>query len=218
MNASLKLPFVCLTFTVCASLGGNFTLHRTKRDLTIQFWDKHVTFVYEGTPITFNFLKQELGNFANEEKRVLHTFIIVFYNKAENKEKKMTLFKTMLNTVMSKKIRSNVCVKSTKDIPRVCKTGIKNNKRKIPKNQKSTNFSGYRLCLVSLADLGPRMYMANFNPQNKNAPCKYSAQGMFYLGAKPVKYKEQSDKNTDWFKVNHLEKSEMYGEVLDCKK
>lgn len=211
MNASLKLPFLCLTFTVCASLGGNFTLHRTKRDLTTQFWDKHVTFVYEGTPITFNFLKQELADFANDKKRVWHTFIIVFYNKPENKGKQMTSFKTMLNTVMSKKIRSNMCVESTKDIPHVCKKNIK-------KNKKFSNFSGYRFCQVKLEDLGPKTYMANFNPQNKNARCEYSAQGMFYLGVRPVEYKKQSDKNTDWFIVNHLEKSEMYGEVLDCKK
>lgn len=174
-----------------------------------------MTFVYEGTPITFNFLKQELPGFAYTEDRVLHTFIIVFLNKAENKGKQITSFWTMLNNVMSNKIRSNMCVKSTKDIPHVCKTFIQK-KRKIQISY--VKFSGYRLCPVSLADLGPKTYMANFNPQNQNDPCKYSAQGMFHLGAKLVENKKHSDKSTDWFIVNHLEKSKMYDKVLDCKK
>lgn len=196
--------------------GSNFTLYRTKRDLTENFREKHVTFVSEGTPITFNFLKQSLPDYANTKERVWHTFIIVFLNKAENEGKQKTSFWTMLNTVMSKKIRSNVCDKRTQDTLRVCKTVIQNDKRKIQKSD--VKLSGYRLCPIGLEDLGPKTYLANFNPQNKNAPCKYSAQGMFNLGAGLVENRKHSDKNTDWFIVNHLEKSKMYGKVLDCKK
>lgn len=97
--------------------GRNFSLHRTKRDLTENFREKHVTFVSEGTPITFNFFKQSLPDFANTKERVWHTFIIVFLKKAENEGKQKTSFWTMLNTVMSKKIRSNVCVAKGYRIP-----------------------------------------------------------------------------------------------------
>lgn len=175
-----------------------------------------MAFVREGTPITFNFLKQSLPDFANTKERVRHTFIIVFLNKAENEGKQKTSFWTMLNNVMSKKIRSNVCDKRIQDTLRVCKTVIKNNKPRIQKSD--VKLSGYRLCQIRLEDLGPKTYMANFNPQNKNDPCKYSAQGMFDLGAGLVENRVHNDKKTDWFIVNHLEKSKMFGNVMDCKK
>lgn len=110
-----------------------------------------------------------------------------------------------------------MCVVKGHRIPYAyAKLSSKNNIQKIQKYD--VKLSGYRLCPISLGDLGPKTYMANFNPQNKNAPCKYSAQGMFNLGAGLVKNRKHSDKNTDWFIVNHLEKSKMYGKVLDCKK
>lgn len=190
--------------------GNTFSLHRTKRDLDEAFLEKHVKFVSEGTPITFNFLKQKLPGFADNKGRRLHTFIIVFLNKAENEGEQKTSFKKMLNNVMSKKIRSNVCDIRTQDTLRVCETVIKNNK---PKYQK-VKLSGYRLCQIRLEDLGPKTYMANFNPQNKNDPCKYSAQGMFDLGAGLVENRVHNDR----FIVNHLENSKMFGNVMDCKK
>lgn len=195
--------------------GSNFSLHRTKRDLTDAFQEKHVTFVSEGTPITFNFLNQSLPDFAKTKERVWHTFIIVFLNETENEEIQKASFWTMLNTLMLKKIRSNVCDKKVQDTLRVCKTVIKNNK---PEKQFSdVKLSSYRLCQISLEDLGPKTYMANFNPQN-NDPCKYSAQGIFTLGAGLDKNRNQSDMKTDWFIVNHLEKSQLLGQVMDCKK
>lgn len=173
-------------------------------------------FVSEGTPITFNFLKQNLPKYADTKKRVRHTFIIVFLNKAEIEEKQIASFWTMLNTLMSKKIRSNVCDEKVQDTLRVCKTVIKKNKTE--KQFSDVKLSSYRLCQISLEDLGPKTYMAYFNPQNNNAPCKYSAQGNFTLGAGLDKNREQSDMKTDWIIVNHLENSQLLGQVMDCKK
>lgn len=70
--------------------GTNFSVHRTKRDVTENFRKKHITFVREGTAITFNLLKNSLPDFANAEDRVWHTFIIVFLNKGEKEEKQNT--------------------------------------------------------------------------------------------------------------------------------
>lgn len=117
---------------------------------------------------------------------------------------------------MSKKIRSNVCGNKIQDTLRVCETFIQKHKPRIKKTD--VRLSGYRLCSVSLTDLGPNTYMAKFNPQDKKVPCKYSAQGMFNLGAGLVQNRVQSDKKTDWFIVNHLEKSKLYGKVINCMK
>lgn len=214
MKLSLRLPFLLLTFIVCASLGNTFSLHRTKRDLDEAFLEKHVKFVSEGTPITFNFLKQKLPGFADNKYRLLHTFIIVFLNNTENEEKQKVSFWTMLNTLMSKQIRSDKCREKAQNTLYVCKTPIENNKPKYT----GVKLSGYRLCQIRLKDLGPKTYMANFNPQNKTGLCKYSAQGTFELGAGLVENIVHSDMNTDWFIVNHLEKSKMIGKRMDCKK
>lgn len=72
--------------------GTNFSVHRTKRDVTENFRKKHITFVREGTAITFNLLKNSLPDFANAEDRVWHTFIIVFLNKGRRKKSKRRNF------------------------------------------------------------------------------------------------------------------------------
>lgn len=203
--------------------------HRTKRELYPGFKEKHIIFVKEGRKITYHLLKGRLPSFANTKSRTKHSYIVVFIKKKESETKKKKLFFEKLDTLVLNKIRDGKCKENLKhgkqDELIVRPNTCKNTKSKVDKNNKTIHFielSNYFLCPVTVKEMMSKdTYLAEFNVQDQNQPCRFSNSGDFLLGAgkrKDVSKASLKKNPTGGFVVNHLDNSKLDGEIKDCIK
>lgn len=190
----------------------------------------------EGRKITFNLLKGKLPAFVDKKSRTKHSYIVVFFKKKESEASKQKLFFEKLDTLVAGKIRDGECkehliMKSKKppqkqDILIVKPNTCENTKSMLDEYNKTIHFielSNYFLCPVAMADLKSKdTYLAEFNVQDKNKPCRFSNSGTFSLGAgkrKDVTNDSLMKNPTGGFVVNHLHSSKLEGEeIKDCIK
>lgn len=196
------------------------SLQRTKRALYDLFVQKHITFIVEGHPITYEFLRKELP--SNAVKRPKHTFLVVLSNNSDLPEPEaMMEFQTRLNNVISWKIRNNTCnpkmpVQEKLYVkPHTCQN-INQEHINNENNETFINLTNYFLCPVHMNELGGNLYLLNFSPKDKKKPCRYSKDGLFYVGAGEIKNETRNETETGWFIVNHLHNSTFTGDEHNC--
>lgn len=193
-------------------------VHRSKRELYKDFSDKHVIFVKSGKKVTYNLFRGRLPEFANTPNRKKHSYIVVTVSNSEREDKKKISFLENLDTLIAEKIRNGGCKakRSDKKDPaaRQQSLRVKPNTCKNP-TQTTILINDYFICPFQTKELGSKIYLAEFNVQDKNDTCVFSDKGSFSVGAgikKNVNSKTLR-KTKDWFLVNHLENSE----VIDGK-
>lgn len=184
------------------------------------FVEKHITFSEEGDQITVGFLKKKLPSYA--VKRLKHTFIVVLSNSSVLPETEaMMEFQTRLDNVVSWKIRNNTCNHTMPEQeklhvkPNTCQN-IKQEHINNENNETFINLTSYFLCPVDMNELGGNLYLINFSPKYKKKPCRYSKDGSFLVGTGEIKNENRDETETNWFIVNHLEKSKLTGVVHTC--
>lgn len=225
----LTIVVVSLEMFGSASSRSLTPTHRTKRELYPGFKEKHIIFVKEGRKITFDLLKGRLPSFADTESRKKHSYIVVFIKKKESETTKKELFFEKLDTLVLNKIRDGQCKENLKqgkqDELKVRPNTFKNTKSKLDKNNKTIHFielSNYFLCPVTMKEMMDKnTYLAEFNVQDQNQPCRFSNSGDFLLGAgkrEDVSKASLKKNPTGGFVVNHLDNSKLDGEIKDCIK
>lgn len=226
-------------FLIAASLMVIFTvvysrslapMHRTKRELYLNFTAKHIIFVKEGRKITYDLLKGRLPSFADTRWRTKHSFIVVSIKKSESETTKRRLIFEKLDNIVSDKIRIGKCKENLKrgmkqNMLIVRPNTCRNTKSGLDSNNKAIDYielSNYFLCPVAMSELVTNgTYLAEFNVQDRGQPCRFSQSGDFYLGAGKRKSESRKSRNRnpkDWFVVNHLDSSKLDGKIKNCIK
>lgn len=189
-------------------------VHRIKRELYEDFVDKHVIFVKIGKKPTYDLFRGRLPAFANTPNRKKHSFIVVIVKNSEREEEKKSSFLEKLDALISEKIRIGGCKAKRNDknnpAARQDSLRVKPNTCKNP-DQTKVLIDDYFICPIQTKELESKIFLAEFNVQDKNDACVFSEKGSFSVGAgikKNVDSKTRR-KTKDWFLVNHLEKSEV---------
>lgn len=193
------------------------SLQRTKRALYDFFVEKHITFIGEGHQITYDILKGKLPDSAVNRSK--HTFLVVLSNNVDLPGPAMMEFQTRLDNVISRKIRMNICDPKVQEKlhvkPHTCQN-INQEHINNENNKTFINLTNYFLCPVHMNELGGNLYLLNFSPKNEKKPCRYSKDGLFYVGAGEIKNETRNETETGWFIVNHLHNSTLTGDEHNC--
>lgn len=218
MKIACLLLVSLLTCLLLVNSSTSNPIHRTKRELYKDFVDKHVIFVKAGKKPTYELFRGRLPAFANTPNRKKHSFIVVIVNnsgknswKKEDEAKRSFLEK--LDSLITEKISNGGCkAKRDKNRPEVRQESlrVKPNTCKNPAQTKIL-IDDYFICPIQLKELESKIYLAEFNVQDKNDACVFSEEGSFSVGAGIKKNVDSQTrrKTKDWFLVNHLETSEV---------
>lgn len=214
MKIACPLFVSFLTYLLLVNSSTCTPVHRTKRELYKDFVDKHVTFVRVGKKPTYDLFRGRLPAFANTPNRKKHSFIVVIVKNSEREDEKKRSFLEKLDDLISKKISNGGCKAKRNDInnpaARQESLRVKPNTCKNP-DQTKILIDDYFICPIQTKELDSKIFLAEFNVQDKNDRCVFSEKGSFSVGAgikKNVDTKTRR-KTKDWFLVNHLEKSEV---------
>lgn len=118
-----------------------------------------------------------------------------------------------LNNLIKKKIIEGGCKASRKENdPTAKQTTLRVRPNTYKKSEQTIiPIDDYYNCRIKVRDLGKNIYIANFNVQDKKAPCTYSDDGEFTVGAGKMTEvgTKTKQKTTGWFLVNHLGASQI---------
>lgn len=181
-----------------------------------------------GKKINYNLLRGRLPQYAKDDtRRTKQTFILVQVKKSEKEASKRADFLEKFNDVVKNKLKNGMC-KAKRDpnrpyirqniIKKTCQNKI------IAKGQspgkEAIETTDYYICPVGVHELGQGTRLVEFNLQDPEVECKSSEKGQFRAGIgifktvnnKPVNAEIQK-KTNDWFLVNHLDGSQLEGNV-----
>ncbi|XP_062584512.1 uncharacterized protein LOC134246209 [Saccostrea cucullata] len=180
-------------------LGTSTSHHRVKRKIEQTFETKHIVALYNRTRINVPTLRHHLPGFLfTDANRNKHTVIIVRVLATQDRGSRRTGFIERLNNVISAKLKNGRCMMR------------EYNPRTRPNTCSNPRHIEYYHCTVFMDEVEEGISMVEFNVQNHN-DCRLSDKGWFTVGVRVDKTRTGVQAGTEWFFVDHLQRSMLIG-------
>lgn len=176
--------------TVIIITGSVDSQDRILEQKKMRFIRTHIRSVQEESTITSDYLE----DIRSQKDKVKHTLIVFI----KEKEDTLTSLFRKLESLISTKIMKGDCnMYDTEQPQRTCNNGI---------------FSSYFKCYVKMAETGINSVLVEFTSVNFGNPaCKLSKNGEILLGIGIKRGVEAIQNRTNWFIIDHLFRSKLFG-------
>lgn len=156
----------------------------------MRFILNHIRSVQEESTITSDYLE----DIRSQKDKVKHTLIVFIKEKGETLT---SLFRKLESLISTKIMKGDCDMHKIKQPKRTCNNEI---------------FSSYFKCNVKMAETGINSVLVEFTSVNDGNPeCQFSKTGEIRLGIGKKKGVETSHSKTNWFIIDHLFGSTLFG-------